>query len=183
MADDWIKMRTALQTDPDVFSICAATGLDKFAVVGRLHAMWSWFDTHTADGYARGVTISSLDRELCHEGFCAAVAASPSGWLVIEESGVRMAHFDHHNGKSGKTRALTARRMGMLRCERNDSATSASQNGNGGVTREEKRREESNTPPNPLSPERGNRLTRAERQRQELHTLALRKAAAKEAQA
>lgn len=50
MAGDWIKMRSDLSDDPAVFKIAGALNLDRFSVIGRLHAFWAWADKHAVDG-------------------------------------------------------------------------------------------------------------------------------------
>ncbi len=113
MAGDWIKMRCNLLDDPAVLAISAAVGLDEYAVTGRLLKLWSWADQQTTDGNARGVTNVTarvwLDRYLSCPGLADALVAV--GWLEIDESGMRIPNFDRHNGKSGKQRAVTSKRV------------------------------------------------------------------------
>jgi uncharacterized phage protein (TIGR02220 family) len=109
MAGDWIKMRVALKDDPSVIQIACATGLDEYAVVGRLHSVWSWADAHTADGNADSVTEKWLDRYVQVEGFAAAMREA--GWLEVTPTGLNIPSFDRHNGKSAKKRALTKDRV------------------------------------------------------------------------
>jgi hypothetical protein len=61
MAGDWIKMRVDLPNDPAVIAISVATGLDEYAVVGRLHKLWSWADSQSRDGHAASVTEKWVD--------------------------------------------------------------------------------------------------------------------------
>lgn len=109
MAGDWIAIRCDLATEPEVIAIADATGLDEFAVVGRLHRLWSWANRHTTDGNARSVTFSWIDRYLQHDGF--AQAMESAGWLEMSTSGVTIPHFDRFNSQSGKQRLLTAKRV------------------------------------------------------------------------
>lgn len=81
MAGDWLKMRTRLAEEKAVMMICDMTGLDEFAVVGRLHAIWSWAGEHTTNGDVRGVTLKTVDRVTRCEGFSAAMIAT--GWLEV----------------------------------------------------------------------------------------------------
>ena len=113
MAGDWIKMRTDLARDPAVVGIAADTGLDEFAVVGRLHAIWSWADEQTENGNAVSVTETWIDRYISCAGF--ARSMQKHHWLDISEGGIAIPNFSRHNGKSAKTRALTRKRVGEHR--------------------------------------------------------------------
>lgn len=147
MAGDWIKMRTALLADPAVIGIAAALDMDEFAVVGRLHALWSWADQHTTDGNAVSVTEKWIDRYVSATGFAQALVTV--GWLELTERGAQIPNFEAHNGESGKRRALTAKRAAKHRTVKSN-ATSVTKS----APREEKRREEIkgeyplNNPPN-----------------------------------
>lgn len=136
MAADWIKMRTDLAGDPAVIRIRRATGLDADAVVGKLHRLWSWADAHTADGFASGLDAEWVDEFAGCDGFAAAM--SSAGWLEVNESGVRFANFERHNGQPAKVRALRKTRMERFRGAR--SATDAPLE-----KRREEKREEKNT--------------------------------------
>ena len=113
MAADWIKMRTDLAGDPAVIRIRRATGLDADAVVGKLHRLWSWADAHTSDGFAAGLDAEWVDEFAGCQGFAAAMIAA--GWLAADDSGVRFANFDRHNGQPAKVRALRKTRMERFR--------------------------------------------------------------------
>jgi hypothetical protein len=135
MAGDWIKMRSDLATDPAVIAIAAKTGLDEFGVVGRLHSLWAWADSQTLDGNAVGVTESFLDRYLGVTGMARAMVSV--GWLEVNSCGLKIPHFDRHNGQTAKARALTAKRVAKFKDQKGNgySVTQA-------LPREEKRREE-----------------------------------------
>lgn len=116
MASDWIKMRANLRSDPAVVSIARALRLDVDAVVGKLHAVWSWADGVTEDGLVDGVDAELVDEIARRKGFAAAMAATPrSAWLIIRGNGVEFPRFDRHNGKSAKRRALDAERKRLDR--------------------------------------------------------------------
>jgi hypothetical protein len=136
MAGEWIKMRVDLASDPAVIRIRRATGLDVDAVVGKLHRLWSWADTHTADGLAAGLDAEWVDEFAGVANFAAAM--QNAGWLEIAESGVRFSNFERHNGQPAKTRALKKNRM--MRSRGAPSATEA-------PPEEEKRREEEEIQP------------------------------------
>ncbi len=138
MAGDWIPMRLDIARDPAVIGMAAALGLDEDTVVGKLHRLWSWANEQLQDGNAVGVTETWLDRHVGVTGFAQAMSAQ--GWLLVDNEGIAIPHFDTYNSKSAKTRLLTARRVARYRNA--DSVTNA-------LPREEKRREEGKTPPNP----------------------------------
>ena len=136
MAGDWIKVETVTPDKPEVFEIARSLGLSEPEAFGRLFLVWRWFDQHTETGDAPSVTVAYLDRIAGVAGF--ANAMRDVGWLLGGEdskSGLTLPNFDYHNGKTAKTRALTARRQVTLRSRsRNDEVTQAAS------PREEKRR-------------------------------------------
>jgi hypothetical protein len=133
MAGEWIKMRVDLASDPAVIRIRRATGIDADAVVGKLHRLWAWADTHTEDGTASGLDAEWVDELVGVKGF--AVAMQSAGWLEVDADKVRFANFGRHNGRPAKTRAL-----GKTRVERFRNAATVT----GALPEEEKkkRREE-----------------------------------------
>jgi hypothetical protein len=133
MAGEWIKMRVDLASDPAVIRIRRATGIDADAVVGKLHRLWAWADTHTEDGTASGLDAEWVDELVGVKGF--AVAMQSAGWLEVDADQVRFANFGRHNGRPAKTRAL-----GKTRVERFRNAATVT----GALPEEEKnkRREE-----------------------------------------
>ncbi|HUW51899.1 MAG TPA: hypothetical protein VMV99_00570 [Rhodanobacter sp.] len=146
MAGDWIKMRIDLGEDPAVIGMADALGLDEFAVVGRLHALWGWVDSQSRDGHASGVTEKWIDRKVQREGFAEAMACA--GWLRVTESGVEFPHFDRHNGETAKQRGLAAMRQKRSRENVTQSVTQSvtdesRSDRDANVTREEKRRDRS----------------------------------------
>ena len=115
MAGDWIKMRCNLDTDPAVFQMAAALGIDELAVVGRLWKVWAWADQHIADCNAVSVTANVLDRITTTPGF--AEAMRKVGWLEGRDGDLSFPHFDRHNGQTAKKRALTKNRVEKTRAD------------------------------------------------------------------
>ncbi len=109
MAGDWIKMRKDLRDDPAVIYISGRTDIDADGVVGKLHRLWSWADSHTSDGNVPGVTGSWIDVTLSCAGF--AQAMSEAGWIKLLDDGVVFPKYDEHNSESAKRRGLTAKRV------------------------------------------------------------------------
>lgn len=121
--------------------------MDRFAVVGRLHRVWSWFDTHSSDGHAKGVTGFFIDELAGHSGF--ADALRKVDWLIDRSGSLSVPHFDRHNGQSAKKRAESTERK---RKSRNVSRETCDTGHAKRVTkaRPEKRREEKKEePPTP----------------------------------
>lgn len=144
MAGDWIKMRVDLADDPSVIAVSEDTGLDQDAVIGKLHRLWSWSDRHTEDGNAVGVTYAWVDRYLSVPGF--ALALENAGWLSHDGTVLTIPNFSRHNGKSGKSRALTAKRAATHKQRSSNAKVTRS-----ALPREEKRRVDTNTPLPPFS--------------------------------
>jgi hypothetical protein len=157
MAGDWIKFEISTSEKPEVWAMAQALGIDADAVVGKLLRVWAWFDQQTPDGNAAsvtsalpsryqgvtsGVTKALLDRRVSVTGFCDAMISV--GWMIESEGVVSLPNFDRHNGKTAKTRGLTAKRVASHKAKSN--ATSVTSSVSDALPREEKRREEINTP-------------------------------------
>lgn len=152
MAGEWLKFDLSTPEKPEVFAITAALGWDDpDLTVGKLLKMWRWFDQHTVNGNAPSVTLSLLDRLIGVTGFGA--AALQVGWLVEFEGGLCLPHFDRHNGKTAKDRALTAKRVANSRAVgRADIESNGECNAEtvtSALPRKEKKRKEQNTNTNP----------------------------------
>lgn len=132
-------MRIDLAADPAVIEISAKLDLDEDGIVGKLHRLWSWANTHTTNGYASGVTEKWIDRHVGVTGFASALAEA--GWLVIRQGSISFPKFDAWNSKSAKTRLQTAKRMKRKRDA--DTVTEASPQNR----REQKSKEEEKSLP------------------------------------
>lgn len=141
MAGDWLKMEANTPDKPEVFEIAAQLGITTAEAFGRLFLVWRFFDQHTEDGNGVNVSTPYLDHIAGVTGFASAMKGVH--WLEGEEAdgyGLKLPNFDRHNGKTAKSRALTAKRV----------ATHKQRSGNAPLTqsalpREEKRREEVKT--------------------------------------
>lgn len=155
MAGDWIKVECTTPEKSETLALTAAMGWDDpDLTVGKLFRLWRWFDQHTTDGNARGVTSVLIDRIVGVTGF--AQELQKVGWLIINDDGISLPNFDRHNGMTAKNRAQTAKRVARHRAtteneEKTSNAKSNAPNVTSALAREEKRREEknSNNPPNP----------------------------------
>jgi hypothetical protein len=113
MAGDWMKIELELPDKPEVHAIAGFTNIDPDAVVGKLIRIWQWFDKHTTDGNAHGVTYSLLDRISGVTGF--GEAMNFAGWIVQNGTVLTMPKFDRHTSQSAKTRATTRVRVEKFR--------------------------------------------------------------------
>lgn len=153
MAGPWLKIECATPDKPHMLAITAAMGWDDPDLAfAKLFRLWRWFDQHTIDGNAAGVTPALLDRVIGVSGFVQAVANV--GWVVITDQGISLARFDEHNGDTAKSRAQTAKRVAEHKANAKGNGE-ANANGNAtGVTKSVPRgRGRSNTP---KPPEGGN---------------------------
>lgn len=145
MAGDWMKFEANTPEKPEVLAITVSMGWDDpDLTVGKLIKVWRWFDQQTVDGNAAGVTPQLLDRLLGVSGLC--MAMQKVGWLSVTDVGVGLPNFDRHNGKSAKDRALTAKRVAAHKSNAKANAGGNADNVTDALPREEKRREEINTP-------------------------------------
>ena len=152
MAGEWINFDTSLPEKPETLAITAKMGWDDpDLTVGKLMRLFRWFDQHTTDGNAVGVTPTLLDRVLGVTGFTECVATV--GWIVVTEDGISLANFDKHNGATAKSRAQGAKRAATHRGNASSNASSNGGSNADGVTkpspREEKRREDKDNTPQP----------------------------------
>lgn len=138
MAGDWMKVELELPDKPEVHAIAGTLGLDPDMVVGKLIRVWQWFDKHTTNGNAFGVTYSLIDRITLVTGFGEAMMFV--GWLEQNDKFLSMPKFERHTSKSAKTRALTGNRVKKHRSEEIEKCNDIS------VTKSlpEKRREDIN---------------------------------------
>ena len=121
MAGDWMKIELELPDKPEIHSMAGILTLDPDAIVGKLIRVWQWFDKHTTDGNAYGVTFALLDRITGVTGFGEAMMFV--GWLEQNDKYLTMPRFDRHTSKSAKSRALTGNRVDRLRNAMNVTKT------------------------------------------------------------
>lgn len=113
MAGDWIKMEHDLRDKPEVIALAGKLSLHRDLVVGKLFVLWCWFDRHTQNGNAVGVTKAFVDELVAVENFASALASV--GWLVVRDGAIEMPNFDRHLSKSAKNRALGKERASRFR--------------------------------------------------------------------
>mgnify|MGYP001614487870 CR=1 FL=1 len=143
MAGDWLKIEACTPDKPEVFGIATALGVTQQHAFGCVFLVWRWFDQHTVQGNAAGVTKNIIDALAVQPGMADAMVKV--GWLdVLDDGSVSLPHFDRHTGQTAKTRALTAKRVaktkGKSNAKGNDEGNGASVTS--ALPREEKRRED-----------------------------------------
>ena len=136
MAGDWIKFELTTMDKPEVAQIADLAGIDPDAVVGKLMRVWAWFDQQTEKGNAPSVSKKLLDRSVAVTGFCDHMKSV--GWMDESDGYISLPHFDRHNGKTAKNRALTAKRVASHKTKGNAASVTNA------LPREEKRREDQN---------------------------------------
>lgn len=110
----WLKFDLTTPEKPEVFAITAALGYeDPDLTVGKLLKVWRWFDQHTENGDAPSVTPALLDRLIGVTGMTQAML--DVGWMEEIDGGLRVPHFERHNGASAKKRALNKDRNEKFR--------------------------------------------------------------------
>lgn len=138
MAGDWMKIELELPDKPEVHYIAGVLNLDPDAVVGKLIRVWQWFNKHTENGNAVGVTFALPDRITGVTGFGEAMQFA--GWLIQSGSTLTMPKFDRHTSESAKTRANAASRQNKFRNKSQESNA----NSNASTVTEPSQREEKN---------------------------------------
>ncbi len=112
----WMKVELELPDKPEVYAIATRLALDPEVVPTKLIKVWAWFDRHTTDGNARGVTKSLVDSKAGVIGF--ADAMESVCWLSYEDGVLSLPKFDRHNGQTAKNRALTGQRVASYKQKR-----------------------------------------------------------------
>lgn len=112
----WIKIRTDLPDDPNVYLLAEILSMECPTVVGHLVAFWSWMDKHTPDGQSIKLTESVIDTKIGVPGFAAALRQV--GWLGGQNMALTLPHFERHNGASAKARALESEAKRLRRQEK-----------------------------------------------------------------
>lgn len=147
MAGDWIKLEAVTPDKPEIYGIAERLGCshgDAFLACVRF---WIWVDQQSLKGNALAVTKNAIDRITGLQKF--GDALEDVGWLRDENFRCSLPNFERHNGKTSKTRALTAKRVAEYKSRQgNDLGVTSA------LPREEKskRREKKETnPPYPPS--------------------------------
>lgn len=78
-------------------------------VLGGLCRVWIWADQQSINGNALSVTENAIDRISRVSGLAGAMRAEH--WINGSDGRLSLPHFDRHNGKTAKQRALTNKRV------------------------------------------------------------------------
>ena len=179
MAGDWIKMRPSLLTSPKVNGIARHLEEDRdvarklsngfggcmneivsrcvmrHVTVASLMLVWGAANDHTEDGVFKNADLSDLDDIAGIPGFGRAMESV--GWAVYDEGGnsVTLPNFNEYN-TTGHVRSSGAKSAAQRQREYRERKKADISNVTSDVTndvtsnrREDKRREEVNTPPAP----------------------------------
>lgn len=144
---EWLKFDASTPEKREVLEITTIMGWeDVDTTVGKLLRIWRWFDQQTINGNAPNVTLALLDRIAGVSGFTKAMV--DVGWLTLYDGGISLPHFDRHNGKTAKDRALTAKRVANhkagTRMDTGDNDKGNDDSVTGALPRKEKKRKEKN---------------------------------------
>jgi hypothetical protein len=168
MAGDWLKWQKGLAKKPEVMQLAAILNRSRHEMAGLLMELWEWaddnvvFDVRVLSGSepdtCPGVVRLGADAKHLLDAVSDVTGLADAmmrvGWLTIDGESLVFPNFGRHNGKSAKARALDTSRKKSARA--NDGKPVRQMSGSKpdkNRTREEKRREENNTP---LIPHRGN---------------------------
>lgn len=113
MAGDWIKMEKSLGDKPEVRRLARALGVSRYDVIGRLHAVWAWADTHSLSGSGMDISEEDIDDIADINGF--AEVLRQVGWLKGRAAALEFPNFDRHNGQTAKSRAMDSRKKCLQR--------------------------------------------------------------------
>lgn len=109
----WVKWESGLERKPEVLAMAAALNVDRFAVAGRLMAIWSWADETTKNGRLAGDMREQIDDMVSKENFANSMIGV--GWLRVTDGVTVFPHWKRHNLQTSKTRALAAARQARKR--------------------------------------------------------------------
>lgn len=113
-----MKVELDLPDKPEVHAIAGIINKEPEFVVGALIKIWAWFDKHTTDGNAFGVTFALPDKLVGVTGFAEAMLFV--GWLEQKDKYLSMPKFDRHTSDSAKNRASTAKRVNKSRANKDN---------------------------------------------------------------
>jgi len=148
MAMNWIKVRTGLSTSPKVEDLAEILGVEFYHALGLFVRYLSWADEHLVENTT--ASARSIDRNCHHQGLTKAM--EQVGWVEEIDGRYRMVDWEKHNGECAKKRANDAARKQSEYRPKKSSESKRKKSGESAeesATREEKNREELETPCNP----------------------------------
>lgn len=138
--------------------MAAKLAYDRDTMVGKLHRLWSYADSHTINGQLKRLSPAALDALMDAPGLYLALAEV--NWAREKNSEVILVDYVRHNGATAKRRILTARRTARWRDsqasrQRHTSDACDASRASGikeeKEEKEEKRKKKEETPLTPLS--------------------------------
>lgn len=105
MAGDWIPITVGLTRRREVLQVATETGRSRWEVVGLLVELWTWVTEESQDSVTPGMTRAALCSAIGGDDdfWC---AVEHAGWLVFDDSGMTIPHFDRWFGTTSKSRLL-----------------------------------------------------------------------------
>jgi len=117
---EWIKLTCDLPDKWQTRCLARTLKVKVDEAVGKLFRFWVYAENQSVAGFLPRLTAADVDDIAGKKGFALALAAV--GWLVVEDAGLRVPHFDEYMGAASREREAAAERMRRLR-ERDKSAT------------------------------------------------------------
>jgi hypothetical protein len=105
----WIKVETHTPEKPEVDRAMVLCRCSRAVAFLAFFKFYAWADRTTEDGWVPFLTPAVADNRSGLRGFGRALA--DVGWVTYESNGGRISHWERHNGKSAKKRAMTAERV------------------------------------------------------------------------
>jgi hypothetical protein len=125
MASEWIKVCKETPQKREISLLAKYLACSRGDAFLAWFKVYSWADGETADGFLPGMDLADVAAAAgVDPQVCRMLAAEDIAWLVPMEAtatrsaGVRFRHWQTHNGKCAKARALTARRVVKTRVKR-----------------------------------------------------------------
>lgn len=112
----WIKLEKSLESDPRVLRMARAIESRNggalqgvTVVIGALSRIWMLADSHADSDDFLSMTEDELNDWIGVPDFCSLM---PDCWLVVDDDGgVKLPHFQAHNGIQAKSKAQAAQRQ------------------------------------------------------------------------
>lgn len=120
MAGDWIPITVGLTRRREVLQVATETGRSRWEVVGLLVELWTWVTEESQDSVTPGMTRAALCSAIGGDDdfWC---AVEHAGWLVFDDSGMTIPHFDRWFGTTSKSRLSCVLRKRAQRRRENTS--------------------------------------------------------------
>jgi len=113
MAGDWLKVEKDTPWKIEILFLADRLKISRHEAFSRCFMIWSWADSHSADGFVQRLSPDWVDVLVGLPGFAAALIET--GWLRVRSGGLEFPHFNRHMGQSAKARGLAARRASRAR--------------------------------------------------------------------